>query len=301
MIVDLRSDTVTRPTPEMRKAMAEAEVGDDVFNDDPTVLKLQERVAEIFGKEGALFVPSGTMANQISIAYHTQPGDEIYGDAGAHIFNFEGGAPAALWGVSFHPIEGKNGVFTAEEVRKRLRPSASHFPQSRLIWVENSHNRAGGTIFPQNEILKLRQLATEYGLSFHLDGARIWNVAIATGMSERQLAEPFDSLSCCLSKGLGCPVGSLVIGSREFIARAHRFRKRLGGGMRQVGILAAAGLYALDHHRERLAEDHRRAQRLAEGIAHLGKFSLDLSTVQTNIVIFDVSPLSGTEVVERLR
>lgn len=300
-VVDLRSDTVTRPTPEMRRAIAEAEVGDDVFGDDPTVKRLQEEVAEIFGKEAALFVPSGTMANQIAIGCHTRPGDEVYGDAGAHIFNYESGAPAALWGVTFHPIPGRNGTFTAEEVKARLRPPQSHFPQSRLIWVENSHNRAGGTIFPQEEVLRLRQLATEEGLGLHLDGARIWNVAVAVGKSERELAEPFDSLTCCLSKGLGCPVGSLVVGTKEFIARAHRLRKRLGGGMRQVGILAAAGLYALRHHRQRLIEDHRRARALAEGIAELGSFSIDLSTVQTNIVIFDVSPLTGSEVVERLK
>ncbi len=303
MIIDLRSDTVTKPTHQMRQAMLCAEVGDDVFGDDPTVIRLQNMVADILGKESALFFPSGTMSNQVAIAVHTSPGDEIYADIGCHILNFESGAPAALSGVTIMPIQGHYGSFTAEQVEERLRPTDSHFPQSRLIWVENTHNRSGGTIFPQPQIHKLRELADRKGLKMHLDGARIWNAAVALKISERELAAPFDSVSCCLSKGLGCPVGSLLCGSSEFIKKAHRFRKRFGGGMRQVGILAAAGIYALENHRERLDDDHRRAKKLATAISNLNKFKIDLNYVQTNIVIFDTaySNWTSTQVVAMLK
>ena len=302
-IVDLRSDTVTRPSPEMRRAIYDAEVGDDVFGDDPTVIRLQERAAELLGKEAALYVPSGTMANQIAMCCHTSPGDEIYCEAGCHVFNFESGAAAMIAGIVFNTMVGIRGSYTAAQVEERLRPGDHHFPPSRLIWVENSANRAGGTIFPQDEILRLRKLADRYGLGFHLDGARLWNVAAATGASEAELAEPFDSVNVCLSKGLGAPVGSLVAGSAAFIDAAHRFRKRLGGGMRQVGIIAAAGLYALEHNRARLVEDHARARRLAEAIDSLDEFEVDMEGIATNIVIFDTSPggLDGPDVVARLR
>lgn len=301
--VDLRSDTVTRPTDGMRQAMYEAEVGDDVFGDDPTVINLQHKTAELLGKEAALYMPSGTMVNQTAIAVHTRPGDEIYCEIGCHIRNFEGGAPAFLSGVMLNAIEGDRGAYRADEVEPRLRPRDSHFPPSRLIWVENSANRAGGTIFPQDEILKLRTLADRQKLGLHLDGARIWNVAAATGVSERELAQPFDSVSVCLSKGLGCPVGSLLAGSADFIERAHRIRKRLGGGMRQAGILAAAGIYALDNHRERLTEDHARARKLAETIGGFPAYHIDLEGVQTNIVIFDAMRigLDGVAVAGLLR
>ncbi|MBM3327337.1 MAG: aminotransferase class I/II-fold pyridoxal phosphate-dependent enzyme [Calditrichaeota bacterium] len=303
MLIDLRSDTVTRPTPAMRQAISAAEVGDDVFGDDPTVIKLQELTADLLGKEAALFFPSGTMSNQSAIAAHTSPGDEIYADIGCHIFNYEAGAPAALSGVMIMPLQGHYGVFTAGQVEERLRPPDSHFPQSRLIWVENTHNRSGGTIFPQEEALRLQELAVRKGLKMHLDGARIWNAAAALHISERELAALFDSVSCCLSKGLGCPVGSLLCGSSEFIRRAHRFRKRFGGGMRQAGILAAAGIYALENHRTRLVEDHRRAKRLAEAIAKLSTFNLELDFVHTNIVIFDVTPggFAGSQVTALLK
>lgn len=300
-ILDFRSDTVTRPTPAMRKAMYEAEVGDDVFGDDRTVNLLQERVARLLGKEHALYVPSGTMANQIAVNCHTSPGDEIYCHIGSHILNYEGGAMAMLSGVVSAAIEGGRGSFTPSDVEGRLRPADHHYAPSRLIWVENSHNRAGGTVFPQEHVLGLRELADRKGLAMHLDGARLWNVAIATGKSEQELAVPFDSVSCCLSKGLGCPVGSLILGSEEFIEKAHRARKRFGGGMRQAGILAAAGLYALDNHRERLAEDHLNARRIAEAIAELKSFRIDLDSVQTNIILFDASPRMGTDVVEKLK
>jgi len=303
MLVDLRSDTLTKPSPEMRRIMAEAEVGDDVFGEDPTVNRLQELAAEILGKEMALFMPSGTMANQAAIGAHTQPGDEVICEASCHIRNFECGSPAALSGVTLNYIEGRRGSFTAGEARARLRPDNSHYPISRLIWVENSSNRAGGAIFPQSEILRLRQLADENGIALHLDGARIWNVSAALGIAEKELAAPFDSVNACLSKGLGCPVGSLTAGSRDFIKKVHRLRKRFGGGMRQAGILAAAGIYALTHHRERLKEDNARARRLAETMAEIPLFSIDLEAVQTNIVIVQVSSdkINAPEVSEMLR
>jgi threonine aldolase len=302
-IVDLRSDTVTKPSPEMRRAIYEAEVGDDVFGDDPTVIRLQKRVAELLGKEAALYVPSGSMANQIAVACHTSPGDEVYCESGCHVYNFEGGGAAHFSSVMFNTIEGINGAYTAKQVEAKLRPGDHHFAPSRLIWVENSANRAGGTIFPQDEILRLRQLADNRGLRFHLDGARLWNVAAATGKTEAELAEPFDSVNVCLSKGLGAPVGSLTVGSIKYIDQAHRFRKRLGGGMRQAGIIAAAGLYAIDNNRSRLVDDHRRAKKLAEAINNLDSFIVNIETVATNIIIIDTSPcgLGGIEIVARLR
>ena len=302
-VVDLRSDTITRPTPGMRRAIYEAEVGDDVFGDDPTVIKLQQRVADLLGKEAALFVPSGTMANQVAMCCHTRPGDEVYLEAGCHVFNFEGGAAAMIAGIVFNIIQGNKGAFTVEDVEKRLRHPDHHFAPSRLVWIENSANRAGGTIFPQDDILKIKELVDRHGLRFHLDGARLWNVSAATGRSEAELAEPFDSVNVCLSKGLGAPVGSLVVGSKDFIEQAHRFRKRLGGGMRQVGIIAAAGLYAIENHRSRLVEDHRRAKRLGETIDSMDVFKVDLDSLDTNIIILDGSPggLSGPAVNETLR
>lgn len=301
-MIDLRSDTVTRPTPAMRQAMFEAEVGDDVFGDDPTVNRLQERVAELLGKEAALFVPSGTMANQTALAVHTTPGDEIYCEAGAHVLNFESGSAAMLSGVMVMPIQGVRGVYTAEQVASHLRPPDHHFPPSKLIWVENSANRSGGCIVPQSECLRYREVADKHNLKIHLDGARLWNVSAATGISEAELAAPFDSVSVCLSKGLGAPVGSLVVGSTDFIDSVHRYRKRFGGGMRQAGIIAAAGLYAIEHNRERLMDDHRRARRLAETIAELDSFSIDLDAIHTNIVIFDCAPagVTGAEVADML-
>ena len=301
-IVDLRSDTVTRPSPGMLKAMVEAELGDDVFGDDPTVNRLQEEVARLLCKEAALFVPSGTMANQIALAVHTSPGDEVFCDVSCHIRNYEGGAPAALSGLMLSSLNGNRGAYTAEDVVNQLRPDDSHFPPSRMIWVENSCNRAGGTIFPQAEIENLRAVADQHGLVIHLDGARIWNVAAATGIALEHLTAPFDSVSVCLSKGLGCPVGSLTIGSYDYIARAHRVRKRLGGGMRQAGILAGAGLYALKHNRTRMVEDHTLALKLASAIDELSALKIDLDTVQTNIILFDTSPggISGQDVVDQL-
>ncbi len=301
-MIDLRSDTVTRPSREMRRAMYEAEVGDDVFGDDPTVNRLQELTADLLGKEAALYVPSGTMANQTAVAVHTTPGDEIYCHAGAHVLNFESGAAAMISGVMVMPIQGERGVYTAVQVKEHLRPPDHHFAPSKLIWVENSANRSGGCIVPQDECLRYRELADQHDLRMHLDGARLWNVAAATGISEAELAAPIDSVNECLSKGLGAPVGSLIAGSTDFIDQVHRYRKRFGGGMRQAGIIAAAGLYAIEHNRERLTDDHRRARRLSEAIAELPTFSIDLDSIHTNIVIFDCAPvgMTGAEVADIL-
>ncbi|NOZ57916.1 MAG: low-specificity L-threonine aldolase [Calditrichaeota bacterium] len=284
-MIDLRSDTVTKPTPEMRKAIAEAEVGDDVFGEDPTVNRLQEMVAEKLGKEAALFVPSGTMGNQVCIKVLTQPGDEIICEANTHCYNFEAGGVAFNSGVQPRPLEGNRGVITAEQVEAAIRPDDEHCPRTRVVTIENTHNQAGGVVFPLEEIKRIRQVADRHGLAMHLDGARLWNAAVASGIEPATWAQYFDTVSVCLSKGLGAPVGSVIASTAERIAEARRVRKVLGAGMRQVGILAAAGVYALEHHVDRLAEDHRRARRLAEAVAELPGFDIDLDTVQTNIVV----------------
>ncbi|MEM1092994.1 MAG: GntG family PLP-dependent aldolase [Bacteroidota bacterium] len=284
---DLRSDTVTRPTDGMRQAMYEAEVGDDVFGEDRTVLRLQERVAALLGKEAALFVPSGTMGNQIALAVQTNPGDEVIVERSMHVFNYESGAGGLISGVQFNVLDGANGVLSAEQVRRAVRPGYYWEPRSRMIWLENTLNKAGGVIYPLDTIHDIASVAGAHELGFHLDGARLWNASAASGVTEAEYAAPFDTVNVCLSKGLGTPVGSVLAGSTETMQRAHRMRKVLGGGMRQVGILAAAGLYALDHHRARLTEDHANAQRLAQGLAGLSAFSMEGRSVDTNIVMFD--------------
>jgi threonine aldolase len=289
-IIDLRSDTLTKPTPAMRQAMANAPVGDDVFGEDPTVNKLQQRVAELCGKEAALFVPSGTMSNQIAINAHTQPGDEVICDYNCHIFNYEGGGPALLSGVQIHPLWGERGIISAKQIKAVIRPEDHHFAQTKLIELENTHNRGGGSIFPLEEIKRIRALADEHQLVMHLDGARLWNAHVATGISMADWCAPFESISLCFSKGLGAPVGSMLVGSEAFIDRAHRYRKIYGGGMRQVGVIASAALYALDHHIKRLQEDHNRAHRLGEKLSELGA-TVDFDATQTNIVIADFAAL----------
>lgn len=268
-----------------------APVGDDVFGDDPSVCALQRKTAALLGKQAALYVPSGTMANQICIRAHTEPGDEIIVEAGCHIYLYEGGGYAALSGVSIRPVPAERGLLTAELVRGAIRPPGglSHFPPSRLVCVENTANRGGGTIYPQERIVEIGAVAREHGMRYHLDGARLFNAAVASGVAVAEIAAPFDSVSVCLSKGLGCPVGSLVVGSRAFIDRAHRFRKMLGGGMRQAGVIAAAGIYALDHHVDRLADDHRRARQFAVAVDGLRGVTVDLDGVQTNMVYADVA------------
>ncbi len=292
-IVDLRSDTVTKPTPEMRRAIAEAEVGDDVLGDDPTIIHLQERVAELMGKEAALFVPSGSMANQVAIRALTQPGDEIIAHTESHFYQYEAGASFAISGCSVRFTEGAGGIFDADQVRACTRPADSHFAPSRLVVIENTQNRGGGTIWPVEAIEGIHAVATEHGLSMHLDGARLMNACVATGRAPAEYARYFDSVSMCFSKGLGAPVGSAVAGSANLIGRVHRFRKMFGGGMRQSGILAAAAIYALDHNIERLAVDHANAKRLAEAIAEMPNLDIDPAKVETNIVYFEVPAARG--------
>jgi threonine aldolase len=292
--IDLRSDTVTKPTPAMRKAMAEAEVGDDVFGEDPTVNVLQKKVAKILGKEASIFVPSGTMANQLAIKSHTQPGDEVIIEATSHPYNFEGGASAALSGIQFFCLKGIRGILDASQIEEAIRPDDHHFPVTRLICLENTHNRGGGSIYPVEKIAEIGRCAKSKGLLLHLDGARLWNASVATGIKPHEYAKWTDSVSVCLSKGLGAPIGSMVSGSKTFIDRVHRFRKMFGGGMRQVGIIAAAGIYALDHHIERLKEDHRNAKRLALGLKEVNGVSINPEHVETNIAIFDIAETGMT-------
>lgn len=294
-MVDLRSDTITKPTAGMREAICKAEVGDAVFGDDPTVLALQERVAGILGKEAALYMPSGTMTNQVAVRTHTEAGDEIMLDASAHIYYYEAGAPAALSGVMCRLLQGKRGIFTADDVRSALRLGDVHFAPTRLICIENTHNRGGGSIWPIEAIAGIADLARENNLKMHMDGARLWNASVATGIPEAEYAQFFDSVSVCFSKGLGAPVGSALAGSAEFIDRARRFMKQFGGGMRQAGIIAAGALYALENHRDRLAEDHNNAKILAEGLSGIPGIEIDVSTVETNIVIFRLKGVNPVE------
>lgn len=300
--IDLRSDTVTKPTPAMRKAMADAIVGDDVFGEDPTANRLQERVAEILGKEAALYVPSGTMGNQICIAAQTRPGDEVLLDENAHLFNYEGGAPSLLSGVQLRTLSGDRGRLNAEQVAAAVRGGASHLPPTTMVALENTHNRAGGSVYEVPELKKIRSAAAEKHLIIHLDGARIWNAAVASRCRESEIAQYADTVSVCFSKGLGAPVGSAIAGTRDFIRRAHRFRKLFGGGMRQVGILAAAALHALENHRERLVEDHEKATELTRFIIETGLMIVD-QPVQTNILMITLAPgtVSAPDLAQRCR
>lgn len=300
-MIDLRSDTVTQPTPEMRKAIAEAPVGDDVLGDDPTVNELERRTAEVLGKAAAVYMPSGTMTNQVAVRCATEPGDEIFLADNAHTFWYEAGGPGAISGVMCRLLPSRRGVFPARAVREAVRPMNYHFAPPKLVCVENTNNRGGGSIWPIEQVRAVHDAAREAGLALHMDGARLWNASIATGIPEREYARWFDTVSVCFSKGLGAPVGSCLAGAAETIERARRFRKMLGGGMRQAGILAAGALYALEHHRQRLAEDHRNAKALAEGIAGLPGIELDPESVQTNIVLFGVTSMSAGELVERLK
>jgi threonine aldolase len=284
--IDLRSDTVTLPSPGMRQAMAAAPVGDDQYGEDPSVNRLQERIAELLGKEAALFVPSGTMANQIALKILTRPGDDVIVGEEAHIVWHESGAAGANSGIQF-TVVGRGGLFTAADLRAAFKPPGHIvFPPTTLVAVENTHNRGGGVVFPQAEAIAVCETARQLGIASYLDGARLFNVAAATGQTLAELAAPFDFVSVALSKGLGCPVGSLIAGHYAGIVRARRTRRMFGGAMRQSGILAAAGLYALDHNLSRLVDDHANARLLAERLAGLRGVSLDLATVQSNIVIF---------------
>jgi threonine aldolase len=299
MTIDLRSDTVTQPSPEMRKAMAAAEVGDDVYGEDPTAARLEARVAELCGQEAALFVPTGSMGNQIALLLHCRPGDAVVVGEGTHCMAFESGAGAALAGVQFS-VAGRGGLFTAQELTAALYPVHDTFPRNRLVVLENTHNRAGGRVFPQSEVKAIAKLARDRGMAVHLDGSRLWNAAIASGLSLPELAAPADTVNVCFSKGLGAPVGSALVGPRALMRDARRLRKMLGGGMRQVGVLCAAALYALDHQRERLVEDHALARSLADGLNAIPGYTVDLASVETNIVNVGCPGSPAPEVVRRL-
>lgn len=287
--VDLRSDTVTKPTAAMRRAMADAPVGDDQYGEDPSIIALQDRIAALLGKEAALFVPSGTMANQLALKLLTRPGDDVIVGDESHIVWHESGASAANAGVQF-TVVGKGGLFSAADVRTSRRPPGHIVqPPTSLVVIENTHNRGGGVVFPQGEVNAIGAAARELGLSIYLDGARLFNAAVATGQSLATLAAPADIVSVALSKGLGCPVGSVLAGTKVTMQRGVRARRMFGGALRQGGILAAAGLYALDHHLDRLIDDHRNARMLAEALAGQPGILLDLATVQTNIVVFHLA------------
>lgn len=289
-MIDLRSDTVTKPSPGMRAAMAAAEVGDDQFGEDPTVNRLQERVADLLGKEAALWLPTGTMANQVALRTLTRPGDDVVVSRECHAVWHETGAAAANAGVQFSEI-GHGGLFTAEDFLEVFKP-AGHllYPPTTLIEIENTHNRAGGVIFPQAEVVKICETARQHGVASYLDGARLWNAAVASGRPPAELAAPFDLVFVALSKGLGAPGGALLAGRRDTIGQALRYRRMQGGAMRQVGIFAAAGLYALDHNVERLALDHANARRIAQRLIESRRVDLDLARVQTNILVFGLKP-----------
>jgi len=286
--LDFRSDTVTKPTPEMRRAMYEAEVGDDVYREDPTVNRLEERAAELLGKEAALFVPTGTQGNQVAVLTHTRRGEEVIVEAESHVHMYEVGGIAALSACQVKTVPGVRGAMDPAAVEAAIRAENVHFPRTGLVCVENTHNRAGGCVVPPENVAAVAEVAHRHGIPVHMDGARIFNAAVALGRPAAELVAPVDSVMFCLSKGLSAPVGSMLVGTRDFIAEARRYRKLLGGGMRQAGVLAAAGLVALEMMIDRLADDHANARRLAEGIAAIPGLAVDLETVQTNMVMVDI-------------
>lgn len=298
-VIDLRSDTVTRPSREMREAMASAEVGDDVYGEDPTVRELEEEVAALLGKAAALFVPSGTMSNQIALLVQTRPGDEVILGRRAHMAWYESGAGAALAGVQFASV-GESGLFSAEDVIAAVKPERDYHPRTRLVALENTHNGAGGRVFAERDVLAIAEAARERKLCLHLDGARLWNAAIASGSEPSRMAEPFDTVSVCFSKGLGAPVGSALLGTRDVIRSARRFRKMLGGGMRQAGVLAAAALYALRHQRARLRLDHEHARLLAESLQDEPELDVNPASIETNIVLVRTRVTPAEELARRL-
>jgi threonine aldolase len=301
-IIDLRSDTLTRPTPAMRRAMAEAEVGDDVYGEDPTVRALEARTAELLGKEAALFVPSGTMGNQLAIRCQTEPGDEVLLHEASHIALYERGGYALLSGVTLNAMSGTGGLVTADDVRAKARPAElaayGMYPPSTLLALENTHNAGGGTVWPPDQLEAVARAGREAGLALHLDGARLWNAAAALGVAPGTLTASFDTVSVCFSKGLGAPVGSALAGRAALIAKARRFRGLFGGAMRQAGVIAAGALFALEHHRDRLLVDHSRAKALAAGLARHDVFSLEPERAQTNIVIAEVRGIAAAALVE---
>jgi threonine aldolase len=298
-VIDLRSDTATQPTAGMRAAIAAAAVGDEQKREDPTVNDLEARAAALLGQEEAIFLPTATMANQIALRLHTELGDELLGEENSHVFISELGGPAVHSGVVTRGLPGVAGRFAVEQVRAAYRVPAIHSPRTRVLWVENTHNASGGRIWPLEEIDELRRLCDELDLRFHLDGARLLNAAVGSGADAATIGRRFDTVTLCLSKGLGCPLGALLAGSGEVMRNARRLKHLFGGAMRQAGIVAAAGVYALDHHVERLADDHARARRLALGLAEAG-LAVDPDRVETNFVQLDVAPLSKEEAISRL-
>ena len=289
--IELRSDTFTRPTPAMREAMYRAEVGDDVWNEDPTVHRLEQRAAELMGKERAMFVSSGTQGNLIGLLTHTRRGDEVVVGDQSHIFHYEVAGPSVVGGLQVRTLPNAGGQLDPQAVRDAIRETDVHMPRTGCVALENTHNRCGGAVLRRGDMRAVAQVARDHGIPMHLDGARIWNAAVALDVLVAELVKDVDSVTFCLSKGLGAPVGSLLCGPADYIQEAHRYRKMLGGGMRQVGILAAAGLVALDDNVNRLADDHANARRLAEGMAQMPGISIDPTTVQSNIVIADVSEM----------
>jgi len=300
-MIDLRSDTVTRPTPAMRKAMAGAEVGDDVYREDPTVRLLEEKAASLLGKEAGLFVPTGSMGNAVAVAVHARRGEEVILDADCHIMNYEMGTLAAFAGAMPHPVRGARGFPTPEQVEAAIRPPIYYCCRTTLLCLENTHNMQGGGIYPRDRFVSVVDLARRRGLKVHVDGARIFNASIASGVPAAKLAEGTDSVMFCLSKGLGAPVGSMLVGSRAFIEEAVAVRKRMGGGMRQVGILAAAGLVALETEVSRLADDHANARLLAERLVEIPGIEIDPPRVETNIVIFRTTKIAAASLADRLK
>jgi threonine aldolase len=302
-LIDLRSDTVTRPTPAMRAAIASAEVGDDVIDKDPTVERLQQRIAELLGKEAAIFMPSGTMTNQVAVRLHCGPGDELICEEGCHIYQYEQAGYAQLSGVAARAVKGEFGVLQLEQIAELIRADNEHFPRTRLLCLENTHNRGAGRIQPYDTVVELTRWAREHGLATHLDGARLFNAVVASQISAREWAQHFDTVSVCFSKGLGAPIGSALVGTKAAIAKARRHRKLFGGGMRQAGILAAGALYALENNIERLADDHANARRFAEVVRGCRGLSLEPETIDTNIVIFRIARELGTaaQLADKLR
>ncbi|MEA2453026.1 MAG: threonine aldolase [Actinomycetota bacterium] len=291
-LIDLRSDTVTRPTPEMRKAMADAPVGDDVFGDDPTVNSLQEFAADLLGKEAGLFVPTGSMGNQVCLGVLARPADEVVCDSGAHFLHYEGGSVAAHLGLVARPVAGDKGIITADQVAPMLRPGNEHNPRTAVVAIENTHNAHGGKVFPLDEARAISKICRDNDVSVHIDGARIFNAQAATGIQVSEWAACADTVTFCFSKGLGAPIGSMVVSTADNIARGRVIRKRLGGGMRQVGVIAAAARVALETGPGRLGEDHDNARRLAEGLAELNDEAVDLAAVETNMVYLNLRPFS---------
>jgi threonine aldolase len=287
-MIDLYSDTMTKPTAAMRQCMAAADVGDEQKGEDPTVNRLQDMVAELLGKEAAVYLPSGTMCNEISFAVWARTGDEMIIHRDSHPAHFEGGGPAYLARLMLYPLDGPRGLFSAAQVQEAIRPDSPHYPRSRIVEIENTHNMGGGSVWPFAQLQEVCAVAHQCGLLTHLDGARLLNAVVATGVPAQVYAEPFDSVWIDLSKGLGCPVGAVLAGSHEFIKDARRLKHLFGGAMRQAGIIAAAGVYALEHHVARLAEDHAHAKMLAQALAELPKVCLNPADVETNIVIFEV-------------